>query len=200
MTGELFINDDAPVPSMPIPRITGDLRQQIVKSIAKVPFSASSKTPMDFFLLCGNSSGVNPDKVLVSNEDSMNIPDDCSDGSKPAGLFLVQPDKNGVGSHVISRDILRGLFISGDYGFVCSGYSQKVIHAQKEGSKWPITSHPKLLCVAPKEGATKAQLSRTINNLDTVFNMGNGFNSNGYARVLKESFDMKRWNLEPAKK
>jgi len=185
---------------MPIPSIKGAAREQIIKSIAKIPFDVSRKTPMDFFLLCKKGSVVKPDTILKSKEDSFDIPEKCSDGEKPAGLFFTQPDKNGTGSHVISRDILRGLFINDDYGFACSGYSQKIIHAEKEGSKWPITSHPKLLCVAPKEGATKAQLSRAIDKLDTVFNMGNGFNSNGYARVLKEAFEMKRWNLEPRKK
>ena len=184
---------------MPIPTLQGETRRQMIKSIEKIPIDASISTPMDFFVLCGKGNIVKPDKILVSKKDSMDIPDKCSDGTKPAGLFFTQPDKNGRPNHVISRDVLRGLFVNDDFGFVCSGYSQKVIHME-EGEKGKITLHPKLLCVAPKQGATKADISRTTDKLDTVFDMGIGFNSNGYARVLKESFDMKRWNLEPRKK
>jgi len=161
-------------------------------SIMKVPFDAYSKTPTDYFAICGENGMLRPDVVLRSKEDSMNIPDKCTDKTTPSGLFFVQPEKNSQGAHVIARGMLTGLFVDDNFNFACSGYAQKVLKPESR----VIVKEPKLLCVAPKEGATKAGIKRTIEKLDTAFNIGFGFNTNKYMQIVKESFDTKRWNLE----
>ncbi len=174
--------------------ITRGMRDRMKASIAKVPVDAWAETPVDFFLLCRKAGKLEADTTLVSRGDDIDVPESCSTGGTPQGLFFVQPSLNTTGGpHVIARDMLRGLFVDGNFKIACSGYAQKVM--DREPGVMKIRTEPKLLCVAPKTGATKARIKSTIKELDDVFSRVNGFDSHGYMKVVNKTFDTKRWNL-----
>lgn len=180
---------------MPLPTINNALRDRMKASIMKVPFDATDTTPTDFFLLCRKAGCLEPDATLVSRNGVMDAPESCANGEKPRGLFFVQPLLNTDGGpHVIPRGMLKGLFVDDNYKFVCSGYAKKVIN-REPGGIMRITKEPKLLCMSPKDGVTKADVKKTIGNLDSIYLESSGFKSPLYMKVVNKTFDTNRWNL-----
>jgi hypothetical protein len=170
-----------------------ELMDKMSDAMKELPLLHSSSNKLPYFAFCQENEKIVTSKIKLSDEiDTNNL---CKKSQTLIGLFFVQPYANAKPPiHVISRDILKGGFLDENLKVICSGYNSKNVNIQEDG-KWDVKFEPKLLCVSPKIDANKSELKKTIKNLDTSFDVLNGFNPKKYIAILKESFEYKRKNL-----
>lgn len=152
---------------------------------------------MQSFAFCQDERKVSSSVVTKRTAKDVNIPDECAQGN-PIGLFYVQdyPNSETSSRPVISRDVLKVAFVESGYKVVCAGYGQGII----DPAKRTVEYVPKILCVAPKQGATKDQIVNTIQNLDATYDMIYGLKSKPYIHILRHTFDTQRLGEKRSKK